>query len=432
MTEDFRNCLILLEQTNDSYFITGKAGTGKSTLLQLFKDTSRKRIAAVAPTGIAALNVRGQTIHSFFNFPPNPLTKNQIHRVPNYRLYERLETLIIDEISMVRADLLDQIDYFLRINRAKNEPFGGVQMVFFGDLYQLPPVQSSISEKQMIQELYETPYFYSAKVFGNDFDIKMIELHHVYRQDEYHFIQLLDRLRTRQFDYDDLDDINQRAHTHTLTNDQIITLSTTNAIAENINAGRLQMLDTPIHTYPAEVEGEFNRHSFPTDQLLVLKVGAQVMFVRNDPAKEFVNGSIGIVVELHSNLIKVDIDRFGKTKTIELVPFEWQILKYKLNPEKELETEVIGIFRQFPIKLAWAITIHKSQGKTFDRINIDLGKGAFEFGQTYVALSRCRTLEGVVLSRPLRPSDILVDERINEFYDQHKKVKLNSFKPWLG
>lgn len=432
LTADFRNCLSILEQTDDSYFITGKAGTGKSTLLQLFKDTTRKKIAVIAPTGIAALNVRGQTIHSFFGFPPYPLHRSQIHRVPKHQLYERLVTLVIDEISMVRADMLDQIDYFLRINRGSEEPFGGVQMIFFGDLYQLPPVLSSSSEREALQQKYETPYFYSAQVFGDHFDVKMIELHHVYRQEEYNFIQLLDRIRTRQFDYDDLEEINQRAHNKSLTDQYVITLSTTNAIADRINTLRLQAIDLPIFTYHAEIEGEFNKSSYPTDPVLILKEGAQVMFVRNDPSKAFVNGSIGKIASLSKEKILVELDRQGSTKTIELFPFEWHIIKYKLNKEKELETEVIGTFRHYPVKLAWAITIHKSQGKTFDHIHIDLGHGAFEYGQTYVALSRCRTLGGVVLSKPLRPNDILVDPRINEFYEMMKKIPLSSFKPWLN
>ncbi len=432
LTADFKNCLHVLEQTAASYFITGKAGTGKSTLLQLFKDTTRKKIAVIAPTGIAALNVRGQTIHSFFGFPPYPLQKKQIHKVPNHRLYERLDILVIDEISMVRADMLDQIDYFLQINRGIAEPFGGVQMVFFGDLYQLPPVLSNDTQRQLLQEVYETPYFYSALVFRSDFEIKLIELHHVYRQAEYHFIQLLDKVRTRAIDYDDLKEINQRSRIQAITNDYVITLSTTNNIADRINASRLQALDTPMHTYHAEIEGDFSKNSYPTDPVLALKIGAQVMFVRNDPAKEFVNGSIGRIIALDQHTIQVEVEKSGSTKVIEISRIEWHIIKYKLNAAKELETEVVGTFRHYPIKLAWAITIHKSQGKTFDRVNIDLGNGAFEFGQTYVALSRCRTLEGVVLSRPLRASDILVDERITEFYDSHKKVALSSFKPWLG
>ncbi|MEP7266707.1 MAG: AAA family ATPase [Saprospiraceae bacterium] len=431
LTTDFRNCLALFEYTSDSYFVTGKAGTGKSTLLQLFKDTTRKKIAVVAPTGIAALHVRGQTIHSFFGFPPYPLRKNQIHKVPHQRLYQHLEVLVIDEISMVRADMLDQIDYFLRLNRDNSEPFGGLQLICFGDLYQLPPVLASISERQALESIYETPYFYSASVFQTDFEIKMIELNHVYRQEEYHFIQLLDKIRTRNFDYDDLEELNFRSHVKTIVKDNAITLSTTNAIAERINSQNLQLIDHPLHTYHAEIEGEFGKNSYPTDLVLVLKEGAQIMFVRNDPSKEFVNGSIGKIVKLGENFISIELDQFGKSKMIQLQPMEWHIIKYKLSREKEIEAEVVGLFRQYPIKLAWAITIHKSQGKTFDKINIDLGHGAFEFGQTYVALSRCRTLNGIVLNRPLHPNDILVDPRINEFYESKKKVPLSEFKPWI-
>lgn len=431
LTSDFRSCLHLFEYSQDSYFVTGKAGTGKSTLLQLFKDTTRKKVAVIAPTGIAALNVRGQTIHSFFSFPPYPLHKSQIHVVKNQSLYQRIDTLVIDEISMVRADMLDQIDYFLRVNRESNEPFGGLQLICFGDLYQLPPVITTGAERESIQKIYETPYFYSAKVFQNGFDVQMIELNHVYRQDEIRFIDLLDKIRTRTFDYDDLEDLNMRAKNKLPLHDGLITLSTTNAIADRINAESLQKLDSPIHTFHAEIEGDFNKSSYPTELVLVLKEGAQVMFVRNDPNKAFVNGSIGIITSIDDHHIHVAVDHFEKNKVIELKPVEWHIIKYKLNRQGELDTEVVGTFRQYPLRLAWAITIHKSQGKTFDKINVDLGYGAFEFGQTYVALSRCRTLEGIVLSRPLKPADIKVDDRINEFYESKKKVRLTEWRPWL-
>ncbi len=430
LTSDFRQCLTLLENTDASYFITGKAGTGKSTLLQLFKDTTRKKVVVVAPTGIAALNVRGQTIHSFFSFPPYPLNRKQIHRLSNHQLYKRMEMLVIDEISMVRADLLDQIDVFLRINRGKEEPFGGVQVVFFGDLYQLPPVLATQTERDHLSQIYETPYFYSAKVFRDGFDVRLIELHHVYRQAEFQFIQLLDRVRTRDFDQDDLDLINERAGTMELASDFVITLSSTNRIADQINTTRLMALGGKSYQYQAVIEGEFNPKSYPTDSLLVLKEGAQVMFVRNDPAKEFVNGSIGRVTGLEHDRISVCIEKEAGTKVLEITPLEWQMVRYRLNAEKELEAEVTGLFRQYPIRLAWAVTIHKSQGKTFDRIRIDLGRGAFEFGQTYVALSRCRTLEGIHLSRPLLAMDILVDQRVTEFYDAIRKVKLAEYKPW--
>lgn len=430
LTSDFRQCLALLENTDGSYFITGKAGTGKSTLLQLFKDTTRKKVVVLAPTGIAALNVRGQTIHSFFSFPPYPLGRKQIHRLSNYQLYKRMEMMIIDEISMVRADLLDQIDLFLRVNRGQDEPFGGVQLVFFGDLYQLPPVLATQAERDHLSQIYDTPYFYSAKVFREGFEVRLIELHHVYRQAEFRFIQLLDRVRTHEFDPDDLDQINERAGTHELTSDFVITLSSTNRIADQINTSRLMALEGKSYQYQAVVEGEFNANSYPTDPLLVLKEGAQVMFVKNDPAKEFVNGSIGKVTSLEHDRIRVCIEKDSGTRILDLAPLEWQMVRYRLNKEKELEAEVTGLFRQYPIRLAWAITIHKSQGKTFDRIRIDLGRGAFEFGQTYVALSRCRTLEGIQLSRPLMPADILVDQRVTEFYESIRKIKLAEYKPW--
>jgi hypothetical protein len=431
LTADFRNCLNILEQTRESYFITGKAGTGKSTLLQLFKDTTRKKIAVVAPTGIAALNVRGQTIHSFFGFPPYPLNKKDIHRKPNFQLYLKLDVLVIDEISMVRADMLDQIDTFLRINRGIPEPFGGLQVIFFGDLYQLPPVLSSETEKYVLAQRYDTPYFFSAHVFRDGYSIRLIELYHVYRQEEYHFIQLLDRLRTNEFDEDDLALINERVEQPGLVREFTITLTATNQVAEQINFQRLYSIDRPLFKYPAFIEGSFNPQSYPTDALLTLKQGAQVMFVKNDPLKEFVNGSIGLVREADQDHIIIEMEHWGGMKTLEIQPLEWHIIRYRLNAQQEVEAEVTGVFRQFPVKLAWAITIHKSQGKTFDKIQVDLGRGAFEFGQTYVALSRCRTLEGIVLSKPLRQTDVLVDHRVHEFYESTRKVKLDEYKPWL-
>jgi ATP-dependent DNA helicase PIF1 len=424
LSKEYEYTLNLLDRTNQSVFITGRAGTGKSTLLQLFRDTTQKRAVVLAPTGVAALNVKGQTIHSFFGFPGKPLQKSDIQRRKYRKIFEKLQVLIIDEISMVRADLLDNIDYFLRVNRNVNQPFGGVQVVFFGDMFQLPPVVATPEEHQLFRTYYDSPYFFSAKVFTDDgFEMEKVELRTTYRQSSRHFIRLLDAVRTNQLDHDDLDDLNGRYFANFEAEDYYITLSARNAIAEEINRAQLARLQTKVFTYRASVGGEFNPALFPTELDLELRIGAQVMFVKNDPQKQFVNGSIGKIMELTQDSVKVALqNEDGSTKLIDVAKLEWEILKYSTKEDdiSAIESNVVGTFKQYPLKLAWAITIHKSQGKTFDKIIINMGtKGAFEHGQTYVALSRCRTLEGVVLKEKLTPRDIMVDERIVEYYEQN-------------
>lgn len=421
LSGDFKYALDLIEKTDGSLFITGKAGTGKSTLLQLFRNTTRKKTVVLAPTGVAALNVGGQTIHSFFKFPAKFISKKDIRKYRNRKLFKSIEVLVIDEISMVRADLLDNIDYFLRLNRENLQPFGGVQVIFFGDLFQLPPVVSSELERELFSNFYESPYFFSAKVF-KEFSVEMLELQKVYRQEARYFIRLLDAVRTNRLDRDDLEDLNERYLPDFESEDFYITLSARNATVDRINTRELGLIPLPEQVYFAQITGNFNPRLFPTEQALKLKLNAQVMFVRNDPDKQFVNGTIGKIVKLESNAISVMVEeRDGRKRYIDVPKIDWEIMRYKQgekNPN-DIEAEVIGTFTQYPLKLAWAITIHKSQGKTFDRIIIDLGRGAFEHGQTYVALSRCRSLEGIVLKQPLRMSDIRTDERIVAFYEQH-------------
>jgi ATP-dependent exoDNAse (exonuclease V) alpha subunit len=422
LSDEFKGILDQMEYTSDPLFITGRAGTGKSTLLQVFRNTSKKRVVTLAPTGIAALNVKGQTIHSFFGFPPRILNRSEIERRKNYKIYVNLDMIIIDEISMVRADIIDNIDYFLRINRNINLPFGGVQMIFFGDLFQLPPVVSTPFEKEYFRTTYPTPYFFSAHVMRS-VDLKMIELLHVYRQEERNFINLLDNIRLNNMDYEDFMYLNERHQP--LPDDKAfyITLSSRNDIANNINEAEIKAIPFPAISFQASVAGEFNPQLYPTEFNLFLKLGAQVMFVKNDLQKQFVNGSIGIITDLSEDNIKIKIlDDREDEKIIDLEKQEWEIIKYENDPKKPgmITTKTIGTFKQYPIKLAWAITIHKSQGKTFDRVIIDMGGGAFESGQTYVALSRCRTLQGIVLKQPLRNRDIIVDERITEYYEQIK------------
>lgn len=424
LSPDFRYALDAMEKSDRCLFITGRAGTGKSTLLQLFRNTTRKKTVVLAPTGIAALNVRGQTIHSFFSFPPKLLQRDDIQKKRNRSLFKNLETIVIDEVSMVRADMLDAIDQSLRLNRENGMPFGGVQMIFFGDLFQLPPVVARQAEKQFFASYYSSPYFFSSKILEAGFPVEMIELTKVYRQDERHFIRLLDAIRVYGHDYDDLVELNERYFPGFENTSEYITLCTQNALANQINMSRLRALPTEPMTYQAGVTGEFKTKLFPTDQHLTLKEGAQVMFLRNDPAKKFVNGTLGKVRFLDHESVALELlGRDSDHEVVELEKFEWEMLRYTYSEKKkgQLEAQVIGTFRQYPLRLAWAITIHKSQGKTFDRVIIDMGRGAFEYGQTYVALSRCRTLDGIVLKRPLRTTDIMVDQRIVEFYDAQRR-----------
>ena len=423
LSADFKHALDLIEKKGANLFVTGRAGTGKSTLLQLFRRSTRKKVAVVAPTGIAALNVGGQTIHSFFGFPPKPLGRQDIKKRRNRRLYKNLDILVIDEISMVRADLLDNIDWFLRINRDNHAPFGGVQVVFFGDLFQLPPVVASGAEAMRFQLEYTSPYFFSAHLFEETgFALELMELRKVYRQENRNFLRLLESVRLNRLDWDDLEDLNARYLPHFEPEDYYITLSARNATVNRINQHELDQIPLEERTYVANITGNFNPKLYPTDAAMRLKLSAQVMFIKNDPDKRFVNGTIGKIVKLETESVTVQIqDEQGQEVPIKVTPMEWEIVKYKPG-EKDpaaIETETLGTFSQLPLKLAWAITIHKSQGKTFDKVIIDLGKGAFEHGQTYVALSRCRSLGGIVLKKRLRPQDVLTDERVVQFYETY-------------
>jgi ATP-dependent exoDNAse (exonuclease V) alpha subunit len=418
INSDFKYTLDLLENTKQSAFLTGRAGTGKSTLLRLFRTTTKKKVVVLAPTGLAALNVEGQTIHSFFGFPPKPISRKDIKPRRNRSLYKKIDVIVIDEVSMVRADMMDNIDYFLRLQRGNMvEPFGGVQMLFVGDLFQLPPVVASEEEAFLIQNNYDSPYFFSANVF-QELDYERIELQEVFRQAHRHFIRILDDIRTNQFDRDTLEDLNQRVIPSTMIEDDFhITLSPRNALVNKINKEKLAKLTTIEYTFLASVTGNFRESAFPTDAILKLRQNAQVMFVKNDPKRKFVNGTIGKVVQISNEFIKVETNENGKRRLIDVEKVEWEIQRYTLNNNGEIKANVIGTFKQYPLTLAWAITIHKSQGKTFSNIIVDMGKGAFAAGQTYVALSRCKTLDGIILTRPIEPRDIFTDDRIVEFYE---------------
>ena len=416
INDEFKSAFDLMENTKECLFITGKAGTGKSTLLKYFKANTGKKIIVLAPTGVAAINIGGQTVHSFFRLPPKIIQKDAIKRLKNKSLVENLDMVIIDEVSMVRADLMDGIDYALRINRGKMKtPFGGVQMVFFGDLFQLSPVVEN-EARQLLEELYATPYFFSAKVF-DDCHIRSIELSNIYRQKDSSFMELLNRVRNKEYTEEDLDLLNNRVQNGSVVSkkDSTVILTTTNSLANTINKDRLSKLPGKEIVYEAVATGKFDVSAYPTDTSLRLKKGAQVILIRNDPAKQWVNGTLAKVIALSDDSIVVDIN--GRVCDVPIV--KWQKIEYSYNEDEDkIEDEVVGAFAQYPIKLAWAITIHKSQGQTFEKVIIDLGYGAFTHGQLYVALSRCTCLDGIRLKRPVTQSDIIFDERIYDIKDR--------------
>lgn len=413
---EFKSAFDLMERTRECLFITGKAGTGKSTLLKYFKANTGKNIIVLAPTGVAAINVGGQTIHSFFKFPPRIIQKDTIKRLRNKSLLENIDMIIIDEVSMVRSDLMDGIDYALRLNRGRMKaPFGGIQMVFFGDLFQLSPVVEH-EARQLLEERYRSPYFFSAKVF-DDCHIRTIELSTIYRQKDSSFMELLNRVRNKEHTKEDLDILNKRVQKgiEVSKKDVTVILTTTNSLAHSINQDRLSKLPGKEITYDSMATGRFEESTYPTDACLKLKKGAQVILIKNDPDKRWVNGTLAKVTALSKDSIVVDIGGFE----YDLPVVKWQKIEYSYNEEEDrIEDEVVGEFAQYPLKLAWAITIHKSQGQTFDKVIIDLGHGAFTHGQLYVALSRCTRLNGISLKRPVLHSDIIFDERIYEFNER--------------
>lgn len=414
LQDEFNDALNLLEKTNTNVFITGRAGTGKSTLLNLFRRYTSKKIVVLAPTGIAAINVQGETIHTFCGFPPHMITSKDIKERGRTKFYQSIDTLVIDEISMVRADMLDNVDTFFRKNRRSIEPFGGVQVVFVGDLYQLPPVVSGINEKEIIESMYDSPYFFSAHVFQDDFEMEMFELMKVYRQEERRFLDILEEIRNGEADEYVLEELNERVDPF-FDEDGYISLCSTNATAKGINQRKLAELPGKEFLFQGKLEGTFPIQQTPTDMLLKLKQGTQVLMLYNEATKKYVNGTIAQISSIGEDYIKVWIDKDGELEEVEVEPISWFKIKYDLKDGKFV-TEIVGQFTQYPIALAWAITIHKSQGQTFEKAIIDLGRGAFAHGQTYVALSRCRSLDGLVLRNPIQPSDIIVDERVIQYY----------------
>jgi len=432
---EFEQAFNIIENSNRNLLLLGKAGTGKSTFLQYLRSHTKKNIALLAPTGVASINIQGMTIHSFFGFSID-ITLDKVkryaktHRVR--KLLQKLDTIIIDEISMVRADLLDCVNKFLMLNsRHFGQLFGGIQMVFIGDLYQIPPVVKS-DLAHFFKTQYASPYFFSSKVFQENKDsFELIEFEKIYRQRDQRFIEILNAIRNNSVTTQHFAILNQRLQPNfePSKEDFWLYITGTNAAVKKINDIELAKISRPAKTYFAIVEGKINQESFPTDAELKLKVGAQVMMVNNDSAKRWVNGTIGQIVAINQDKEK-QVDaiavKLADSEVVNVFPEEWDVFKYDFNEEKNTLTTIkTGSFVQYPLRLAWAITVHKSQGKTFDNIIVNLGM-TFTPGQMYVALSRCTSLEGLVLKSKVAPHNVFIDHRIVDFVTnfQYQKAEI--------
>ncbi|BDS11072.1 AAA family ATPase [Aureispira anguillae] len=438
-----QDAIRLIEHTSSSVFLTGKAGTGKSTLLNVLTKSLTKKHIVLAPTELAALQVGGENIHSFFGFewraylpddkgiPPLPPTTIQ--------LLDEIELIIIDEISMVRCDLMNAIDLALRANLRSNLPFGGKQLMMIGDLYQLPPIIDERDKEavSLLRTNYTSRYFFSAKAFEGDFKYQIVELSKVYRQRDKKFISLLNAIRVNQLDRNHLELLNERFGVKGgLSTNFKITLASTNAVIKQLNEENLAAIDAPLVTFHADEAGNFANvgSAYPTDKELSIKVGAQVMFVKDDEEGRWTNGTIGRVAEIFEDQVLVEIKVAKTMEVVAVKQYTWHKYIYEWNHETEtVEHKTVGSFTQLPIKLAWGITIHKSQGQTFDHVIINLGRKAFATGQTYVALSRCTSFKGITLKRPIHPEDIFVDKRITRFLEAQKQYRAdkNSYMTML-
>ncbi len=437
-TPEFERAWELIDGETPFVFITGRAGTGKSTLLRQYCLASQRSVPVLAPTGVAALNVGGETIHRFFGFAPGITVKDAKRKGANSedKLYRKLNLIIIDEISMVRADLLDCMDAFLRAARKDQRPFGGVRIVAIGDLYQLPPVVATL-EQESFARLYATPYFFSAQAAQELLDagqVAFFELQKVFRQDDANFIKILNGIRDQSISAAELEELNRRIKHGALPEDTIV-LTPTNRAADALNDRRLVSLLPKAKRFEGHASGDFGERDMPTDLVLKLKRGARVMCTVNDPAGAYVNGSLGWVKGYEDEGVLVELD---DGPTVRIDEYTWNMFRSKFDIfSGRLDQEKIGSFTQIPLRLAWAITIHKSQGKTFDDVVIDLDRGAFAAGQVYVALSRCRSLEGLRLTKPVTLNQIMLDKAIVEFLSEMRGESMQprnlfAFKPQSG
>jgi len=421
-TPQFDQALQKMENGKAFVFITGRAGTGKSTLLRHFSTTTKLSAPVLAPTGVAALNVDGETIHRFFKIPPAvtpDIARREAIERKNAGMYRKINTLVIDEISMVRADLLDSVDAFMKAVRHNSLPFGGARVIGIGDLYQLPPVLRP-DEAADFKRFYETPYFFSSKVYATLKQyglIDFVELEKVYRQKDQKFIHLLNAIRNRTTTPEDLQTLNARLTREMLPPDAIV-LTPTNAAADCINRTRMNALDCDTRNFEGLIQGKFSERDLPTDEVLEMKAGARVMCVANDQAGRFVNGSLGWVRYLDPDEGTATVELDGTNRLTVIEPYTWTLYRTKyVKKTDSLDRQQIGSFKQLPLRLAWAVTIHKSQGKTFDKVALDLGSGAFAAGQVYVALSRCTSLQGLYLVKPVTLQQIKLDMCIVKYLD---------------